>query len=100
MPRVTIDFHVEMDDGKEHSVVVDQRDFAAWEAQDLPDRDHTRMRFLAWSAMTRQGLTIANWQEFNSRECAEVIDPPGAEEEPDSADERLDPGRKGRSAGN
>lgn len=44
--------------------------------------------FVAWAAMTRQGLTTAKWEEFQSTECmgvemaeAEPVDPtpPGAE---------------------
>lgn len=56
-----------MNDGTEHRVAVDQRDFAAWEAHSGADESmpHTRLRFLVHNAMTRQQLTTAKWPEFN-----------------------------------
>jgi hypothetical protein len=98
MPAQQIPMQVELDGGRVLQVVADQRDIARWEAHDGPDGRYTRVRFLAWSAMTRQGLTTASWQQFNETDCVEVVDPPGADTEAPDDDERLDPGRPGRSA--
>jgi hypothetical protein len=93
MPRLQIELVAEMADGTEHKVVADQRDFARWEVQ--PDADearfHLKTRFLAWSAMTRQGLTKTPFSRFNLEECIEVH----ADDEPDGEGEQggLDPGR-------
>ena len=74
--RSDVDLIARMDDGTEHHIVVDQRDFAAWEAQPLFDPDnsrgHTRMRFLVWNAMRRQQLTTVLWPEFNTRALVDV----------------------------
>lgn len=100
MPRLTLDMQVLMDDDRELAVAVDQRDLAKWEAQTLPDKQYTRLRFLAWSAMTRSKQYIGPWDQFNEQDCVEVSDPPGAAVEAEDADddaERLDPGQLGQS---
>jgi len=95
MPRITLELEVEMSDGAKHRVVADQRDFARWEVQpDADDRNiHTRARFLAWSAMTRQGLTTTPFSRFNLEDCVEVNADDGEDEQ------GLDPGRKDPGAG-
>jgi hypothetical protein len=91
---------VEMDDGRELEIFIDQRDLAAYEAADVPEGQHTYLRFLAWSAMSRQKRYSGPWEQFNTLDCVEVADPPGAEEEDEAEDgaERLDPGPKDQSA--
>lgn len=91
-----IELVAEMDDGKTHTVVIDQRDFAKWEVQE-EGGDVTRMRFLAWSAMTRQQLTTSTFKAFNETECVSVDVPEDAAEQED--EQGLDPGRRARTAG-
>jgi hypothetical protein len=94
MPRISLELVAEMADGKEHKVVADQRDYARWEVQ--PDHDesryHLKARFLAWSAMTRQGLTSTPFSRFNADECIEVH---ADDDEQNSEGEQgcLDPGQ-------
>ncbi len=56
-------------------VVVDQRDFAAYEGSELfvdeLDRFHTRVRFWAWHAMYRTKLTKLKFKEW-SQQCIQV----------------------------
>lgn len=99
MPRVNVELVAEMEDGTTHKVVADQRDFARWEVQ--PDADdsqfHTKSRFLAWSAMTRQGLTTTPFTRFNLQDCVEVH---GADDnEKAEGEQGLDPGRAEVSGG-
>jgi hypothetical protein len=83
----------EMDDGRVLSAVIDQRDYARAEAQDLPDSAlMTRVRFLTWSALNRAGRYAGSWEQFNTTDCVEASDV--APEEPAGAEEGLDPGRK------
>jgi hypothetical protein len=98
MPRINTELVAEMADGTTHKVVADQRDFARWEVQ--PDSDdsnfHTKARFLAWSAMTRQGLTTTPFSRFNLEDCIEVH---ADDDEPEAEGEQgLDPGRPEASA--
>jgi hypothetical protein len=95
---------LEMADGTEHTVTLDQRDHAAAEAEDLPATSSsrvTRMRFLGWSAGKRAGLLRMPWQQFNESSCVNVDVHPDwtapAEEDDESAD-HLDPGRPDQSA--
>jgi hypothetical protein len=93
---IQLEFRVVMDGGKEHNVVADQRDLARWQVQDFAadkGRDIVMVRFLGWSAMTRQGLTKASWDTFNEIDCVDVSDVSGAEGD----DESLDPGQPGAS---
>jgi hypothetical protein len=97
MARSDLTFLALMDDGTEHSVVVDQRDFARWEAAPFRDEEasHTKLRYLTWTAMTRQGLTSAKWPEFNERLLVDTGVPDGDEDEADGEGEQgLDPGRR------
>src|ERR1041384_2111217 len=75
------------------TAIVDQRDHAAYEASDLFEdgRMVMRIRWLAWHALKRSGLTTAAWPEFHDKLCvqAQVISEPA---EPDAEDEEgLDP---------
>lgn len=94
MSRTRVELEVELDDGSKHLVVVDQRDFAKWEVQPEADADGdrtiTRMRYLAWSAMTRQQLTDSKWPEFNERLCVDVGVP---DQDGEGEQEGLDPGQ-------
>lgn len=100
MPRSDLTFEARMDDGTEHSVVVDQRDFAKWEAASFRDEEapHTKLRFLTWSAMTRQGLTSAKWPEFNERLLVDTGVPEDDEQGSEGEQGGLDPGHRKTSA--
>lgn len=74
-------------------VVVDQRDYARLEASDVPDDAViTRTRFLAWSAMTRNGWTSATWEAFNFEECVYATDIKRVDENSEG-EQGLDPGQ-------
>jgi hypothetical protein len=94
MSRTATELVAEMDDGSTHHVIADQRDYARWEVQ--PDADdaryHLKARFLAWSAMTRQGLTTTPFSRFNLNDCVEVHVPD--DDESAEGEQGLDPGRK------
>ncbi len=87
---MSIQLKVTMANGNTHTVTVDGRDFARLEAngmgQELP---HNRGRFLAWSAMLRDNLTKANFEEFAYGECVEVADA----DEDGEGEQGLDPGQ-------
>lgn len=92
------ELRAEMEDGVTHDVVADQRDVAKFEVQDfgcssteLMSRAATAYRFMAWSALTRQGVVKLKWPEFDAQ-CVEVIDMPDDEESAAPADAE-DPGR-------
>lgn len=88
---------VEMDDGRELAVTVDQRDFAKAEGAEITqDTRHMWVRFLAWSALSRRKQYSGTWQEFNEVDCVEASD---VLEEPTGADDGLDPGRPATGAG-
>ncbi|SCF06583.1 hypothetical protein [Micromonospora mirobrigensis] len=95
MASLLVELHAEMEDGTEHDVVADQRDVAKWEIQDFGcpfDNIHTRpllaYRWLAWSAMSRRGLTSLKWDEFDAQ-CIEVRDQDHDEEDGASGDGTL-----------
>ncbi|MEU5939407.1 hypothetical protein ABZ807_09470 [Micromonospora sp. NPDC047548] len=95
MATLLLEFQVEMEDGTTHEVVADQRDVAKWEVQefgcpfdDIHSRVHLGYRWLAWSAMTRRGMTGLSWPDFDAQ-CIEVVDKP----EPDEPGDGLDPGQ-------
>jgi hypothetical protein len=67
-----------MDDGSQIKVVADQRDVARWEVQPFGtsleqarSRSFTFLRFMAWNAARRGGLTKLPWERFDD-ECADV----------------------------
>lgn len=100
MPKMQLHLSVEMDTGRQHEVVADQRDYARLEVQPFAEAGiHTRMRFLAWSVLTREGKITAGWDAFNGADCVEVesleVDAPDDSE----GGQGLDPGRKSRGAG-
>lgn len=78
MPSMQMELNVEMENGSTFVVVADQRDIAKWEVQsfggpftEFESRAMTGMRFLAWSAATRQGLTDLKWDDFDAQ-CVEA----------------------------
>lgn len=77
---------VEFADGTEHRVVSDQRDMARWEVQDFagPGRPFLQSRFVAWSALRRQGAYAKSFDVFNEQDCVEtrvdLPDPPDDED--------------------
>jgi hypothetical protein len=79
-----------MDDGTELLARADQRDMARWEVQPFSreDRPVLRLRYLAWSALKRQGLYGTTFDTFNERDCMNVDAP----DEPEG-NESLDPGK-------
>jgi len=95
MSALRIQLDCEMVDGSIFSVVTSTRDLAKLEAHtNSPDSFErmpvTSMRYMAWTAATRQGLTALTWEEFD--EQLEDAMPP-AEEEADADDDGLDPGQ-------
>jgi hypothetical protein len=88
----TSTWEVLLDDGTEHAVQSDQRDLARWEAQSFAQANnpYTYVRFLAWSAMNRQGLYKHTFERFNERDCVQVSAPDGEDVE---GEQGLDPGR-------
>lgn len=97
---VKVPVTVEMDDGRTLNVVLDQRDYAAVEAQDIDPQQqrNTWMRFLAFNALARSKQYGGSWAEFNTADCVEALSSDDVEE-PTGDDEGLDPGRKAPSAG-
>jgi hypothetical protein len=96
---IKVPMNVEMDDGRTLNVVIDQRDYAAVEAQEGIDRhQHRNMyaRYLAYNALARTKQYIGPWEQFNGVDCVEAL--AVEQEEPDDA-ERLDPGQPAASAG-
>jgi hypothetical protein len=97
MPTMAFKLTVEMDDGSTHFVVADQRDYAHLETQPGADVGvHTRARFLAWSAMTREGATSLPFEAFNLTHCVEVE----AANSESEGEEGLDPGPRATSGDN
>lgn len=103
MAKLLIEMRVEMEDGATHEVVADQRDIAKWEVQDfgcpfphIEERGHLAYRWLAWSALSRRGLTELGWPQFDAV-CLEVTDvpepEPAGDAEADAAADAVDPGR-------
>lgn len=97
MPSMTFDLRVELEDGSTWDVHTDQRDMARWEMQkfggpvgELEQKMMTALRFMAWSASKRQGLTVLTWDVFDEQ-CIEAL--PLDLEESDGADDAEDPGR-------
>lgn len=102
MATMLLEFQVEMEDGTTHDVVADQRDVAKWEVQpfgcpmsEWDKRVNLAYRWLAWSAMTRRGMTDLKWDAFDAQ-CIEVRDMP----EPEEPGDELDPGQPAPSEGN
>ena len=104
MPSMIMELNVELEDGSTYQVVADQRDIAKWEIQpfgfpaaQMEDRmSMSMLRFLAWSAMTRQQLTALKWDAFNDQ-CVEAV--PLDDEEGSVPADASDPGQPARSAG-
>lgn len=69
-----LELEVELEDAT-HLVVVDQRDFAKLEVQDIPETALTnRTRYLAYSATLRNQLIDEKtaWKEFNEKLCVDA----------------------------
>lgn len=107
MTRLRMELRAEMEDGRALDVVADQRDVARWEVQpfgcamsEWDSRINLATRFLAWSALTRQGeLAGQTWDQFNA-DCVEVGDMPAPDDADDADDQAADadpPGRPGPS---
>ena len=98
--RMMFELSVLMDDGAEHQVVADQRDIARWEVQPFGwpiiklEEQASMMffRFIGFSAMIRQRLTTATWDEFNEH-CVEVMPVDDEDGEGTVPDDAGDPGR-------
>jgi hypothetical protein len=94
---VKIPITAEMEDGRVLRAVVDQRDLARVEAQEIgSDQRVTWVRFLAFAALSRGKQYSGTWESFNETDCVEAID--GAEG-PAGTDEGLDPGHAAPVAG-
>lgn len=92
------EFTVELDGDEPFVVVADQRDLARWEVQPFgcatTKATETSpvlwVRYLAWSASTRQGDTTLSWDAWQ-QVCVDVAEV----EQPEDAvgDEGVDPGQ-------
>jgi hypothetical protein len=82
---IRFSLQVELEGGGTYVVVADQRDVSRFEMTDFyTPRKHTMLRYLAWAASVRQGMTGLSWEQFTA-ECVEVGDVK-------PQDEPLDPG--------
>lgn len=97
MASMLFEIAVELEGGETYVVVADQRDIARWEVQpfgcpfsEFESRSMAFMRFLAWSAATRQQLTTLPWVEYDER-LIEAI--PVPDEESAVANDAEDPGQ-------
>ncbi len=111
MAAAKLDLVVTMEDGAELTAAVDQRDYARWEVQEEAQLERipalTRLRFLAFSALTRTQKLACSWPEFGQTcvnvEVAPEPDVPATRAarerrvgEAGTEDEQgLDPGRSG-----
>jgi hypothetical protein len=71
---VTFKLEVDMEDGGHYEVTADQRDCAKWEVQpfgtsmaNYKDRLFTFMRFVAYSALSRQKQLKMTWSQFDEK---------------------------------
>lgn len=81
--------HVEMEDGTEYDVIVDQRDIGSWEEQPFgcsfrfaqDQKQVTFLRYLAWHALRRTGEIDKKmgWATFKEQ-CIEAVDTQPEEE--------------------
>jgi hypothetical protein len=92
--KVGATYLVTLDDGTEHEVITDGRDWAALEAKQFPPGSLlTSVRFMAYNAMKRNGQTKRSWEQFNTADCVSIDDISPDDE--DAEDEkRLDPGKR------
>lgn len=92
---VKVPITVEMDDGRTLNVIIDQRDYAAVEAQEIDPRAQRNiwMRFLGFNALSRTKQYSGSWEQFNTVDAVEVMS-----EAPDGDEDGLDPGRKAPGA--
>lgn len=107
MSVIRYEYTVQLEDGDPIDVVADQRDVARFEVQpfgcawsEVSGRLHTAMRFTAWSAMFRQGMTKLSWAKFDEQ-CIEVTDLKRPDDDEDQGDEvidQVDPGPAGQPA--
>jgi hypothetical protein len=97
MPKLETFFLVEMDGSPALRVVSDQRELAKLEAADLPDGPHTRARYIAWAAAVRKGMYAGSWEQFNTRDCIEVVNDPDAPNDDPEDEQGLDPGTRSTS---
>ena len=83
---------VTMADGRELTAMTDQRDLAAIEEK-FPDGagQFTQVRYMAWTALSRELAISMPWEKFNKSECVEARDP-----KPDEV-EVLDPTQPAQS---
>jgi hypothetical protein len=89
MAGIKYTMDVEMEDGTTYTVDADQRDVASWEMQpfgtsgnDMGQRIHLGMRFMAWNYLKRTKAIKLSWEKFNE-ECVEVHDAGAGEESVD-----------------
>lgn len=85
MATTKLNLAVEMESGQTYKVVADQRDYQRYEIQPfagpIATHNFTFMRFVAWSALERNGvIKRMDWNKFNA-ECVEVSDDDAEENE-------------------
>lgn len=88
-------YTVEMADGRQLTVGIDQRDWAAMEALEFPVKATTlQTRHMCWTALRRDGVRdIPDWPRFNEHDCISVQLAAAGDESDGEDEQRLNPGR-------
>lgn len=102
MAKMLFELDVEVEGLTPYRVIADQRDVARWEIQafgwpisQMEERVSMGFfRFLAWSASTRQQITLEPWEVWDAK-CVETL--PVDDEESELPADAEDPGRTGQS---
>lgn len=96
-------YQVHMADGREFPVAVDQRDWAAMEAEQFPaGAVVTQTRYLAFRGARRAGQYSGTWAQWNTTDCKGVDAMPDvddADESDSEGEQGANPGRPAPSAG-
>lgn len=96
-------YHVRFE-RRQFDVSVDQRDWAAMEAQDFPaSAGVLATRYMVYNAARRAGLYNGAWDRFNKTDCLSVDlvepDAAAADDDPDDPDAGADPDESGDEQG-
>lgn len=98
MPKIVQKYLVEIDDQEPFTVSVDQRDISAWEKHPDHglDRLQTAVRFMAFNAARRQGLTALTEKAWDGQ----VVEVSTADDEDQAAEDgTVDPTQAGSTRG-
>lgn len=86
-----VKLHVELLDGSQHDITIDNPSLVAWDRErgrnnwpTATDAPYLWMTFIAWHHLKATGVHDFKWADFSEKQCLEVGDPAGGEE--DAAD--------------